>query len=781
MADERSLKAQKDLIQEQVNLSKELANSVKNHVRLSKEGKALQQDLTKKMLEEKDISLKINDIQETITELLKEQVEKGKDVNQKYIEQLDNAKKLLEKEKEISKQKDEFIDKAKDAVGLNNDFVKAFMQGGGVAVGLVALTKVMEQFSKLMDSTVGLAKDLYTETGATAEESARMAGEVFKAGFSIEGLLYGFDGLANAAKESSEYFGTTRGITAEMNKNVAELTALTGDAASSVKLNAIFNEASGSAAEMTDEIRAIATKEGVNANNLFKQMAGSAGILVGASKEQLHNLAKATAELQKQGVSMQMMEDISSNVLNIESSLQAEMKARALGLDDMAGSANELRAAAMEFQFGDEATGMQMMGDALASANLNMESFGEMTRAEKEASAALMGTTVDGLSDMIIKQDQFQKLREKNPDLSMEEIQAIQEQQEEFEALKTRGIQTFSAIGAAIGPLIGQYLVMKKVQTGSMFGSGKGPDLKDKFKAPETPKDMDPKKSKGIKGFLKGLRDGLQSFAKGAGKTLLGAAVLAGVVAILGVGFKVAMEILGDVDPVGMLAFSVSIGILGAALALMGAIGGNVIMGAAALAIVAVALIPAAFAFSLLENVDIGKMIAFSIMLPLLALAAAGLGFIAPFVMAGAAALLVLGLAIIPAAMAFSMLSDANMEGIVDKLATLGQVAGPLLMVGAGLVSIAAGLALMGYMGMGALPILGMMLALSAAAPALLALGSMFGLGGGGDDSAAEEKDPINYDKLATALASQPLQVVIDGKVVSEISRVQNVRQSKKY
>ena len=50
------------------------------------------------------------------------------------------------------------------------------------------------------------------------------------------------------------------------------------------------------------------------------------------------------------------------------------------------------------------------------------------------------------------------------------------------------------------------------------------------------------------------------------------------------------------------------------------------------------------------------------------------------------------------------------MEGIVDKLATLGQVAGPLLMVGTGLVSIAAGLAMMGYMGMGKLPILGMML-----------------------------------------------------------------------
>jgi len=765
---------------EQINLAEKLKGIVQETNIESDNALNIAVDLEEKLKDRIKSAEGVKALDEAISELLLEQARTKSDINQEMIDELTTTRDILKLEEERKDLMDGLNDKLKDAAGLNNDFVKGFMQGGGIGVGIVVATKALEQFQKLMDSTVGLAKDLYIETGASAAESGRMAGEVFKAGFSIEGLLYGFDGLANAAKESSEYFGTTRGITSEMNKNVAELTALTGDAASSVKLNAIFNEASGSAADMTDEIRAIATKEGVNANALFKQMAGSAGILVGASAEQLKNLAKATAELQKQGVSMQMMEEISGNVLNIESSLQAEMKARALGLDDMAGSANELRAAAMEFQFGDEATGMQMMGDALASANLNMESFGEMTRAEKEASAALMGTTVDGLSDMIIKQDQFQKLREKNPDLSMEELKAIQEQQEEMEAFKQSGISAMTSIGAAIGPLIGQFLVMKKVQTGSMFGGGKGPDV-GKMKAPETPKNMDPKKSKGIKGFLKGLRDGLQSFAKGAGKTLLGALVLAGVVAILGAGFKVAMEILGDVDPVGMLAFSVSIGILGAALALMGAIGGNVIMGAAALAIVAVALIPAAFAFSLLENVDIGKMIAFSIMLPLLALAAAGLGFIAPFVMAGAAALMVLGLAIIPAAIAFGMLSDSNMEGIVDKLATLGQVAGPLLMVGAGLVSIAAGLALMGYMGVAALPVLGMMLALSAAAPALLAMGSLFGLGGGGDDSGAEESDPINYDKLATALASQPMQIVIDGKVVSEFSRIQNVRQSKKY
>jgi len=172
-------------------------------------------------------------------------------------------------------------------------------------------------------------------------------------------------------------------------------------------------------------------------------------------------------------------------------------------------------------------------------------------------------------------------------------------------------------------------------------------------------------------------------------------------------------------------------------------------------------------------------MIAFSIMLPLLALAAAGLGFIAPFVIAGAAALMILGLALIPAAMAFGMLGDSGMDGMVESLATLGQVAGPLLMVGAGLISIAAGLGIMGYAGMAALPILGMLLALSVAAPALLALGgALGGIFGGGDEGG--DSDVVSELKgLRSDIAGQPIQIVVDGKVISEITRVQRSRQSR--
>ena len=764
-----SNKQKKQAYLEQINLAEKLKGIVEGTNMENERAIEIAIDLDSKLQDRIKSADGIKALDEAINELLLEQAKTKSDINQEMIDELTTTRDIMKLEEERKGLMDDLNDKLKDASGMNNEFVKAFQQGGAIGVGIVATTKALEYLGDVMDNTVGLAKDLYTNMGTSADEATRLGFQTLGAAISIEGLLYGVEGLSAAAKDAGDFFGTTRGVTSQMQKDIAELTALTGDAANSVKLNEIFEQTAQSSSDLT------ATKEGVNASALFKQMAGSAGLLVGASAEELKNLAKKTAELQRQGVTMAQMEEMSGNLLNIETSLQAEMKVRAMGMDQIAGSAGAFRDAAMAFEFGDEAQGMELMSQALQQAGVDAERFGEMNRKEKEAVAALMGTNVDGLSDMVIKQEQFARLKKENPTMSTEELQALAEADAKTAQIMGK-VGSFGAdIGVAFAGAVAQMAIMNKMQ-GKDFGFKNlipGMSKKPKVETPEIdPKATDPKKAGGLKSFLIGLRDGLQAFAKSAGKTLLGALTLAGVVAILGAGFAVAMAILGDVDPVGMLAFSVSIGILGAALALMGQIGGNVIMGALALGIVAIALIPAAYAFSLLENVDIGKMIAFSIMLPLLALAAAGLGFIAPFVMAGAAALLVLGLAIIPAAM-------ANMEGIVDKLATLGAVAGPLLMVGAGLISIAAGLGIMGYAGMAALPVLGMLLALSAAAPALIALGgALGGIFGGGDEGG--DSDVVSELKgLRSDIAAQPIQIVVDGKVISEITRVQRSRQSR--
>ncbi len=774
-----SNKQKKQAYLEQINLAERLKGIVEGTNMENERAIEIAIDLDSKLQDRIKSADGVKALDEAINELLLEQARTKSDINQEMIDELTTTRDIMKLEEERKGLMDDLNDKLKDASGMNNEFVKAFQQGGAIGVGIVAATKALEYLGDVMDNTVGLAKDLYINMGTSTEEATRLGFQTFGAALSIEGLLYGVEGLAAAAKDAGDFFGTTRGITSQMQKDIAELTALTGDAAGSVKLNAIFEQTAQSSSDLTDDIRAIATKEGVNASALFKQMAGSAGLLVGASAEELKNLAKKTAELQKQGVSMAQMEEMSGNLLNIETSLQSEMKVRAMGMDQIADSAGAFRQAAMAFEFGDEAEGMELMSQALQQAGVDAEKFGEMNRKEKEAVAAMLGTNVDGLSDMVVKQAEFARLKAENPTMSPEELQALSEAKKETEILLSKAVNGGTELGMAFAGAVAQMAIMNKMQGKSMGFENLNPFSKNKVETPEIDPKADPKKAGGIKEFLTGLRDGLQAFAKSAGKTLLGALTLAGVVAILGAGFAVAMAILGDVDPVKMLAFSVSIGILGAALALMGSIGGNVIMGALALGIVAIALIPAAYAFSLLENVDIGKMIAFSIMLPLLALAAAGLGFIAPFVIAGAAALMVLGLALIPAAMAFGMLGDSGMDGMVESLATLGQVAGPLLMVGAGLISIAAGLGIMGYAGMAALPVLGMLLALSAAAPALIALGgALGGIFGGGDEGG--DSDVVSELKgLRSDIAAQPIQIVVDGKVISEITRVQRSRQSR--
>lgn len=777
-----SNKQKKQAYIEQINLAEKLRGIVEDTNMENERAIEIAIDLDSKLQDRIKSADGIQKLDEAINELLLEQARTKSDINQEMIDELTTTRDIMKLEEKRKDLMEDLTDKLKDAGGLNNEFVKAFQQGGLIGAGIVATTKALEYLGDVMDNTVGLAKDLYTNMGTSTEEATRLGFQTLGAALSIEGLLYGVEGLSAAAKDAGDFFGTTRGITSQMQKDIAELTALTGDAANSVKLNAIFEQTAQSSSDLTDDIRAIATKEGVNASALFKQMAGSAGLLVGASAEELKNLAKKTAELQKQGVTMAQMEEMSGNLLNIETSLRAEMKVRAMGMDDIAGSAGAFRDAAMAFEFGEEAEGMELMGQALKQAGVDAERFGEMNRKEKEAVAALMGTNVDGLSDMVVKQAEFARLKAENPTMSPEELQALSEAKKETEILLSKAVSGGTELGIAFAGAVAQMAIMNKMQGKSMGFENLIPGMskKKKIETPEIdPKATDPKKAGGIKSFLMGLRDGLQAFAKGAGKTLLGALTLAGVVAILGVGFAVAMEILGDVDPVKMLAFSVSMGILGATLALIANVAGNVIVGALALGIVAVALIPAAYAFSLLENVDVGKMIAFSIMLPLLALAAAGLGFLFVPIVAGAAALMILGAALIPAAMAFGMLGDSGVEGIVESLGTLGQVAGPLLMVGAGLVSIAAGLAIMGYVGMGALPILGMLLALSVAAPALLALGgALGGIFGGGDEGG--DSDVVSELKgLRSDIAGQPIQIVVDGKVISEITRVQRSRQSR--
>lgn len=176
------------------------------------------------------------------------------------------------------------------------------------------------------------------------------------------------------------------------------------------------------------------------------------------------------------------------------------------------------------------------------------------------------------------------------------------------------------------------------------------------------------------------------------GQIIMGALAL-GVLAVALIPAAYAFSLLGSVDPMAITAMVGSLVVLGAAAALIGMTGPMVLAGAAAIGILALAMIPAAFAFSLLKGVDPASVLAFAVALPILALATAGLGLAAPFIMAGAAALVVLGVSLIPLSVGISALAGADIEGVVSKLSLLAEMGPGLIMAGTGLIAAAGGLA----------------------------------------------------------------------------------------
>ena len=219
-------------------------------------------------------------------------------------------------------------------------------------------------------------------------------------------------------------------------------------------------------------------------------------------------------------------------------------------------------------------------------------------------------------------------------------------------------------------------------------------------------------KGQGPKGFLKSLGDGLASIGKQFGDVVKGALALGIAGIAIGGSFALALKMVKNVDPKTMLAFATSIGIFGGSLALVGKQANNAIKGALAMGIMGVALIPAAYAFSLLENTNPKAIAMLAGSLLVLGTGAAILGALSGNIITGAAALGILGLALVPAAYAFSLLENTDP-------ASIAMLAGSLLVLGAG-AAILGTLAPNIIMGAAALGILGLAMVPAAYAFTLL-------------------------------------------------------------
>ena len=187
-----------DTLQAEANLQQQIIKGVQTQNVLSEAGLDLKNKLLENLAAETDTSTKVRDVQSTINKLLKEREKTGDAINDDYISQLKSVVKISKKELEIAKTKESFKKSLMTSVGLSNEYVKAFKVGGAAALGFMAMEAAVKTISSTVGKVVGLGKDLYINFGLSARESAEIALQTAAASFSIEGMLYGTEALAEA-------------------------------------------------------------------------------------------------------------------------------------------------------------------------------------------------------------------------------------------------------------------------------------------------------------------------------------------------------------------------------------------------------------------------------------------------------------------------------------------------------------------------------------------------------------------------------------------------------
>ena len=357
--------------------------------------------------------------------------------------------------------------------------------------------------------------------GLTAGEAAGVTNSIQTAG--MFSLTVSAQEAATAAKDMSDAFGSAQHINRETLKDVVELTNLLGDGAGAVRLQETFEQAGVDASDMTDEIKDIARGVGVNAAAVLKDMASQQNQMLGMSKEEIKVMAQKSAELVKQGLSMDKLRGMSDNMLNIEGNILAQQKARAFGLGEMLPDQQAMFAAANELQFGDAQKGAEMMTAALAESGITAEKFGSLGFKQQQIYADAIGMSADELGTMLQTQEKNNELVGKFGPTGAEA----------FNMIASGAMTVGSMLGEmlkTLGMFIVQYAVMNKIQTGNTGlknllpgkGGGGGPQTK----APQTPK-IDPKSGGGMSGLTGAIEkiDGKKLMAGGAALLLVAAAV----------------------------------------------------------------------------------------------------------------------------------------------------------------------------------------------------------------------------------------------------------------
>jgi len=676
---------------------------------------------------------KLRDLKDEIKQIAEDEAiaTDGEVQAQKKI--LDALNKQKDRQAEINGFFGSFKDKLDDAA--------AIMRDPKVATGLfaIAAADAMKDFGKAV-------LDTRKEMGLMAAEVFNVAGTLGMA--SIKGFTMGvgIGDAADAMKSLSAAGIQYSDITSDTVKEVAVLTTQLGvgseQAAKLFKQFKMLESSSGESAKSVIEFtKGLARANGVAPGKVMNDIANNTEAFAAYSDDSGKNMIKAAVFAAQLGVEMSTLSGMADNLLNIEDSIQKEMEASVLlGRQINMNKAREL-ALSGDLE-GAAAAAIQQMG--------GIAEFQKMNVIERKAAAAAAGIQVSELQTILSnksKQVQLGLTELTTAEKTHEVVAGIGKQIANNIPLLASGINMLGSLTNVLGRSemkryaksaifmakeVGHAVTMgifrKKSLAQSLgidkFAANKGGDLVSslKDKAKEKGEDLVDKGVDKLKGaFEKTPKTGTPGKGFNVKSALKAAAAMLIIAAAMFVFAKAAQQFGVGINWPSVAIGSAILVSLGASAALLGKMSSQIIQGSLAMAILGLALVPAAFAFSLLAGVDAGSIIAMAGAIIILSAAAlvigsimaSGVGAIA-FAL-GAAAIAGLGLAIIPFAGALGMLEGVDVTSIFGGIANLASSSSSIITLGLALSAMALGVATLA----GSLMILTPML------PTLLALGTV--------------------------------------------------------
>ena len=630
---------------------------------------------------------------------------------------------------------------------------------GGVLATASLLFSGWRGFARI--SLLGAGKAM-TELGKSTRE---LGGFLGGAQISGTALSFVFKDALDVTKGLAEELGGVENATfaAQLNTNLMA-TNMGISGAQAAKLTGSFARLNGGSVETAQNLangaKEMAKTAGVVPSKVMADLADSAEAFALYGKDGGKNLAQAAVQAAKMGVSLKTMTGIADNLLDFENSINQEMELGAM----LGKNLNLDRARALAYE-GDIAGATQETLNALGG----VDEFNKMDYFQKKKTAELLGTSVEELQKMVTTQEEAATIGGQIDG-------AFNTATESLTALTT------GPLGGLVSGLSGAIGTAKEMTSNFKDAGGAlksmGGFLKSKFggAAPTTPAAA-PTPPAGVKPpqTQAGPTDQANKFSKIKTTDLIkGAAALLILAVALYVSAKAFQEFATvkweDVGK-GLVGL---VGLAGIAYVLSKA-SGSMIQGAIAIAILGAALVPFAFAMSLIQGLSIDSVLAAAAGLVMFGLAAAGIGVILPLILAGS-----LGIAALGASM---ILFGAGLVGVSAGMGAISAVI-PLVTEQ---ISALSQINFMPILGLaGALTILSIALAAVAATgllalPALMALGlvaggaaAVFGGGEEGGDKDAKMDELIGEIKALRAdMAAGKIAVHMDGaKVTAGVSKV---------